>query len=397
MGIQGPGDFFDTIVIGERQPRHWISGSNGFSRTEDFPESIPETKQGELLHLAMTYAEDGTTTLYRDGKPYGKPFRKGSATFPKDQSSVLFGLRHTPPGGNRFLKVSIDKARLYDRTLTAAEVAAAASGNNLYVSDEDLLLAMTPAQQAKRTTLIKTLDQSRVALKQVPPNQDPEKLRQDAQRRFEDKLRNQLRSQTFERLTASDPRYGGVITNAAMLSMTSGPKRTHPIARGAWIIEVIFNDPPPPPPNDIPPLNEDDSSKDLTIREKFAAHRKNPSCAGCHARIDPLGFAMENFDITGRWRDTYENNKGVDASGILLKKHPFEGVVGFKASLVKETPRFARAFTSHLLRFALARELGPADSITIDAILDKTSKEEFKLRSLIREVAIRTSASRKSD
>ena len=397
MGIQGPGDFFDTIVIGERQPRHWISGSNGFSRTEDFPESIPETKQGELLHLAMTYAEDGTTTLYRDGKPYGKPFRKGSATFPKDQSSVLFGLRHTPPGGNKFLKVSIDKARLYDRTLTAAEVAAAASGNNLYVSDEDLLLAMTPAQQAKRTTLIKTLDQSRVALKQVPPNQVPEKLRQDAQRRFEDKLRNQLRSQTFERLTASDPRYGGVITNAAMLSMTSGPKRTHPIARGAWIIEVIFNDPPPPPPNDIAPLNEDDSSKDLTIREKFAAHRKNPSCAGCHARIDPLGFAMENFDITGRWRDTYENNKGVDASGILLKKHPFAGVVGFKASLVKETPRFARAFTSHLLRFALARELGPADSITIDAILDKTSKEEFKLRSLIREVAIRTSASRKSD
>ena len=397
MGIQGPGDFFDTIVIGERQPRHWISGSNGFSRTEDFPESIPETKQGELLHLAMTYAEDGTTTLYRDGKPYGKPFRKGSATFPKDQSSVLFGLRHTPPGGNRFLKVSIDKARLYDRTLTAAEVAAAASGNNLYVSDEDLLLAMTPAQQAKRTTLIKTLDQSRVALKQVPPNQDPEKLRQDAQRRFEDKLRNQLRSQTFERLTASDPRYGGVITNAAMLSMTSGPKRTHPIARGAWIIEVIFNDPPPPPPNDIPPLNEDDSSKDLTIREKFAAHRKNPSCAGCHARIDPLGFAMENFDITGRWRDQYENNKGVDASGILLKKHPFEGVVGFKASLVKETPRFARAFTSHLLRFALARELGPADSITIDTILDKTANEEFKLRSLIREVAIRTSASRKSD
>jgi hypothetical protein len=397
MGIQGPGDFFDTIVIGERQPRHWISGSNGFIRTEDFPESIPETKQGELLHLAMTYAEDGTTTLYRDGKPYGKPFRKGSATFPKDQSSVLFGLRHTPPGGNKFLKVSIDKARLYDRTLTAAEVAAAASGNNLYVSDEDLLLAMTPAQQAKRTTLIKTLDQSRVALKQVPPNQDPEKLRQDAQRRFEDELRNQLRSQTFERLTASDPRYGGVITNAAMLSMTSGPKRTHPIARGAWIIEVIFNDPPPPPPNDIPPLNEDDSSKDLTIREKFAAHRKNPSCAGCHARIDPLGFAMENFDITGRWRDQYENNKGVDASGILLKKHPFEGVVGFKASLVKETPRFARAFTSHLLRFALARELGPADSITIDAILDKTSKEEFKLRSLIREVALRTSASRKSD
>ncbi|MDA1017161.1 MAG: DUF1588 domain-containing protein, partial [Planctomycetota bacterium] len=397
MGVQGPGDFFDTIVIGERQPRHWISGSNGFSRTEDFPESTPETKHGELLHLAMTYAADGTTTLYRDGKPYGKPYRRGNAVFPKDQSSVIFGLRHLPPGGNRFLNVSIDKARLYDRALTPEEVAASASGNNLYVSDEDLLLAMTPEQKAKRAALIKTLDQSQVALKEVPANQDPAKLQQETQQRFEDELRNMMRSQIFERVAASDPRYGGVITNAAVLSMNSGPKRTHPIARGAWIIEVIFNDPPPPPPNDVPPLNEDDSAKELTIREKFAAHRANPSCAGCHSRLDPLGFAMENFDITGRWRDKYENGKSVDASGTLLRKYPFDGVVGFKESLVKEDRRFARAFTSHLLRFALARELGPADSVTIDAIVTKTEKEHFKLKSLIKEVAVSSGASHTSD
>ncbi len=393
MGLQGPGDFFDTIVIGERQPRHWISGSNVFARTEDFSESTPETKVGELLHLVMVYTEDGTTTLYRDGNPYGKPFRKGAATFPKDQTSVLFGLRHLPPGGDRFLKVSIDKARLYDRALTADEVAASARGNNLFVSDEDLLLAMTPEQKKKRAAFNASLDQSRAALKQVPPDQEPEKIQQETQRRFEDVLRAKLRSPTFERVAASDPRYGGIITNAAMLSMNSGPKRTHPIARGAWIIEVIFNDPPPPPPNDIPPLNEDDSAKDLTIREKFAAHRKNPSCAGCHARIDPLGFAMENFDITGRWRDKYENGKPVDASGTLLKKHPFDGVVAFKASLVKENKRFARALTAHLLRFALARELVPADSITIDAIVTKAEDEDFKLKSLIREVALDASAS----
>jgi len=395
MGIQGPGDFFDTIVIGERQPRHWISGSNVFARTEDFPESTPETKVGELLHLAMTYAEDGTTTLYRDGKPYGRPFRKGAATFPRDQTSVLFGLRHLPPGGDRFLKVNIDKARLYDRALTADEVAASASDSNLFVSEEDLLLAMTPEQKEERAALSKSLDQSQVALKQIPPNEEPDKVQQETQRRFEDELRAKMRSPTFERVAASDPRYGGIITNAAMLSMNSGPRRTHPIARGAWIIEVIFNDPPPPPPNDIPPLNEDDSAEDLTIREKFAAHRKNPSCAGCHARIDPLGFAMENFDITGRWRDKYENGKPVDSSGILLRKHEFDGVVGFKQSLVKENPRFARAFTAHLLRFALARELGPADSITIEAIVSRTANEDFKLRSLIREAAISTSVSLK--
>lgn len=393
MGIQGPGDFFDTIVIGERQPRHWISGSNVFARTEDFPESTPETKVGELLHLVMVYTEDGTTTLYRDGKPYGKPFRKGAATFPKEQTSVLFGLRHTPPAGGKFLKVSIDKARLYDRALTADEVVASASGNNLFVSVEDLLLAMTPEQKEKRAALSKSLDQSRVALKQVPPNQEPDKVQQEMQRRFEEELRAKMRSPIFERVTAFDPRYGGIITNAAMLSMNSGPKRTHPIARGAWIIEVIFNDPPPPPPNDVPPLNEDDSAKDQTIREKFAAHRKNPSCAGCHSRIDPLGFAMENFDITGRWRDKYENGKPVDSSGTLLRKYPFDGVVGFKASLVKENQRFARAFTAHLLRFALARELVPADAITIDTIVSKTVNDDFKLRSLIREVAFSASVS----
>ena len=197
-----------------------------------------------------------------------------------------------------------------------------------------------------------------------------------------------MRSRNFERVAASDPRYGGVITNAAMLSMTSGPKRTHPIARGAWIIEVIFNDPPPPPPNDVPPLKEDDSDKNLTIREKFAVHRKNPNCAGCHSRIDPPGFALENFDITGRWRDKYENGRDVDASGTLMRRHEFDGVVRFKELLVKENRRFAKAFTGHLLRFALSRELSPADSLTIDTIVDNTEKENYMLESLIREVIL---------
>lgn len=99
---------------------------------------------------------------------------------------------------------------------------------------------------------------------------------------------------------------------------------------------------------------------------------------------------MENFDITGRWRDKYENGKKVDSSGVLLRKHPFEGVVGFKEALIKEDRRFARALTGHLLRFALARELGPADSMTIDSIVARTEKEGFRLKSLIREVVLST-------
>jgi hypothetical protein len=173
-----------------------------------------------------------------------------------------------------------------------------------------------------------------------------------------------------------------------MLSMTSGPKRTHPIARGAWVIEVIFNDPPPPPPNDVPPLNEDQTSDKLTIREKFAKHRENPDCASCHSRLDPLGFALENFDITGRWRDKYENGRDVDASGTLMKKYDFDGIVRFKESLVQENRRFAKAFTAHLLRFALSRELSPLDSLTIDTIVNKTAAENFKLRALIRETIL---------
>jgi len=388
MGIQGPGDFFDTIVLGERKGRHWISGSNGHSRTLDFPESTPETAINQLLHLVITYQSDGTTTMYRNGKPYGKPYRRSSATFPKNRTSVIFGLRHLPPGGNKYLKVTIDKARLYNRALTAEEIAASASGQNLFVSEADALQAMPDGQKKKFAALKDTLDQANKTLKSLPKKKDTGKIQQAARQRYDNQMRNKLRSNLFQRVPASDPRYGGVITSAAMLSMNNGTKRTHPIARGAWVIEVILNDPPPPPPNDVPPLNEDDGPKNLTIREKFAEHRKNPDCAGCHAKLDPLGFALENFDITGRWRDKYKNGRTVDSAGTLLRKYKYGGIVEFKESLTKEKRRFAKAFTRHLLRFALSKELAPGDVLTVDVIVNRTEKEDFKLKSLIREVIL---------
>lgn len=384
MGVQGPGDFFDTIVLGERKPRHWISGSNGFARTLDFPESKPEEQPNERLHLVMVYQEDGTTTLYRNGKPYGKPFRKGLATFPKNQSSIVFGVRHLPAGGDRHLTASIARARFYPRALTAEEVAGSSGG--LFLSNKELVEAMTPEQRQRHEALKKSLAEAEKALQSAPKPQDPKALQNDLRKRFEDDIRRKLRARTFERVAASDPRYGGVITNAAMLSMTSGPRRTHPIARGAWIIEVIFNDPPPPPPNDVPPLNEDAGDKRLTIREKFAKHREHVDCAGCHSRLDPLGFALENYDIVGRWRDKYENGRKVDSSGTLLKRYPFDGAVRFKESLAQEDRRFAKAFTAHLLRFALAKELSPKDTLVVEAIVESAAKDEFRLKSLIRSV-----------
>ncbi|HIG30394.1 MAG TPA: DUF1588 domain-containing protein [Verrucomicrobiales bacterium] len=388
MTAQGEGDFFDSIVFGERKAKHWISGSNGFSRTDDFRDSFPEETAGELLHLVMVYREDGSTLLYRNGEPYGKPFNKGRATFPANTSSILFGVRHLPPGGNKYLHCSIDKARLYDRALTAEEVAASSEGGHLYVSSDELVAGLTPDQRAKKTDLELTIKESTEALAKVPPNEDLKKMRNQAKKRYEDEIRGKLRASAFRRVPVEDPRYGGIITSAAALTMTSGPKRTKPISRGSWLIEVVFNDPPPPPPNDVPALDETAGPKNQTIREKFAKHREDPTCASCHTRIDPLGFALENFDSVGRWRDSYENNRDVDASGKMLKKYDFKDVVEFKAALVKEETRFAKAFTAHLMRYALARELGPADSLVVEDIVEKTAEEDHRLRSIIREIVL---------
>ncbi|MFT5124100.1 MAG: hypothetical protein ACI97B_002735 [Verrucomicrobiales bacterium] len=389
MTIQSPGGF-DSIVYGERKPMHWISGSEGHVRTQDFAGSTPETEPLERLHLVLVYQEDGTTSLYRNGHPYGEAYKKGAKVFPKGETSVLFGLRHLPKGGNKQLSVLIHHARLYDRALSAEEVGLSGNGAHFWVSDDAVIAVMSDAQKAERLALIKARDTAEHALKKLPAL-DPKKpfnLEVETQRRYDRMLVDQVRSREFKRVDVEDPRYGGVITTAATLTMTSAPKRTLPIARGAWMIEVIFNDPPPPPPNDVPPLNEDDGPDNLTIREKFAKHREHPDCAGCHARIDPLGFALENFDITGRWRDRYENNRDVDASGTLMKKYDFAGIVDFKASLVKEDKRFVKAFTAHLLRFALARELEPADALVVEEIVAKTESDGYKLRSLMREVIL---------
>ncbi|MED5495696.1 MAG: DUF1588 domain-containing protein, partial [Verrucomicrobiota bacterium] len=176
--------------------------------------------------------------------------------------------------------------------------------------------------------------------------------------------------QHFRRVPVTDPRRGGVITSAAVLTMTSTPSRTQPITRGTWINAVIFNDPPEPPPADVPPLDESNHAEleKLTIRERLAAHRKRADCAGCHNKIDPLGFALENFGPTGVWRDKYENGRDVDVSNVLFNQHKFADFNEFKKLIVKQKPRFTRGFIAHLLSYALCRELGPADTPALDAM-----------------------------
>ena len=180
----------------------------------------------------------------------------------------------------------------------------------------------------------------------------------------------------------------GVITSAAMLTMNAGPTESKPITRGAWIASVIFNNHPEPPPADVPPLKKPSKEElaKLTIRERFAEHRKSTDCAGCHAKLDPLGFAMENYDPVGRWRDEYENGLKVDSSGTLFRKHKFSTPVEFKDAILAEKDRFARGFAAHLLSFAVCRELEPSDSPAMDAILKQLSSNEYRMKSLIHAV-----------
>ena len=189
----------------------------------------------------------------------------------------------------------------------------------------------------------------------------------------------------FRRQPVSDKRQGGMITNAAVMTMTSGPSETKPITRGAWIAGVIFNDPPDPPPADVPPLRREEGqkAKELTLRERFAAHRERADCAGCHEQLDPLGFVLENFDPVGRWRDQYENGRKVDSSGTLFRKYEFKDIVEFKEAVLAEKDRFTRAFAEHLLIFALGRELTPADSPALDAIVARGVAADYNIKALI--------------
>lgn len=194
----------------------------------------------------------------------------------------------------------------------------------------------------------------------------------------------------FHRVPVTDRRSGGIITNAAVMTMTSGPDRTQPITRGAWVAAVIFNSPPEPPPADVPPLDEKPAAgeEQLTLRERLSMHRERADCKGCHEQIDPLGFALENFDPIGVWRNKYENGRDVDMSGTLFRKHKFTDVVEFKDAILTEKDRFTRALAGHLLSFGLARELAAFDQPALDKITAATAADDYKIQTLLKQVIL---------
>ncbi|MEL6105030.1 MAG: DUF1592 domain-containing protein [Planctomycetota bacterium] len=194
----------------------------------------------------------------------------------------------------------------------------------------------------------------------------------------------------FRRVAITDRRQGGLITNAAVMTMTSGTERTKPITRGSWLATVIFNRPPQPPPADVPPLPEEpgESEEDQTLRERLAKHREHTSCAGCHQGIDPLGFALENYGPTGKWRDQDEHGHDIDMAGRLFDRHDFASVEEFKDAVLVEKDRFARGFASHLLSFSLARALDAGDELALDAIVSQAAENDYRLKSIIKSVVL---------
>jgi hypothetical protein len=198
---------------------------------------------------------------------------------------------------------------------------------------------------------------------------------------------------TKTRFTADQGR-GGLLTQAAVLSLTSDGTRHRPVHRGVWVSEALFGVTPPPPPPNVQPLEPTpvDVEK-MTIRAQLAAHSTSAACAACHRKIDPLGFAFENYDAIGRWRTHEETAAGkgasppVDASGVLPDGRAFSGPTEFKQLLASDAATFAEAVESKLATFALRRAMTVDDRAAIRQIAASVKESGYPLRSLVEALA----------
>ena len=162
---------------------------------------------------------------------------------------------------------------------------------------------------------------------------------------------------------------GGVLTQAAILTVTSNPTRTSPVKRGKWVLENILGTPPPDPPPNVPMLQEDAKALATgTLRQRMEEHRKNPNCAVCHKEMDALGFALENFDAVGAWR-TREGRFPIDAAAQLPDGRSFNGPRELKAILRGDKEAFARCLAEKLLTYALGRGVESSDRPAVDGIV----------------------------
>jgi len=176
---------------------------------------------------------------------------------------------------------------------------------------------------------------------------------------------------------------GGLLGQGGLLEVTSYPNRTSKVVRGRWLLENVLGSPPPAPPPDVPSLQSDASGRPRSIREQMEAHRRNPACAVCHVRMDPLGFSLENFDALGKWRTESDGNP-VDASALLPDGTTFHGVAGLRQLLASHETEFVQTFTQKLLAYALGRGLGADDQPAVRAVVRDAARDGYRWSAVIR-------------
>jgi hypothetical protein len=187
----------------------------------------------------------------------------------------------------------------------------------------------------------------------------------------------------FRRVSLDDAsQRGGLLRHGSILMVTSYATRTSPVIRGHWVLKNLLGAEPPPPPPNVPALEESTVSDTLSVREQLELHRANDACASCHSRMDPVGFALENFDAVGRWRET-EAGKPVDATGALLNGSEFVGTSGLEQALASHPELFVRTLTEKLMTFALGRGVEYYDAPAIRKIVAQARDDEYRFSQLV--------------
>ena len=189
----------------------------------------------------------------------------------------------------------------------------------------------------------------------------------------------------FRKVPYPDGRRRGLLGQGSILTLTSHADRTSPVLRGKWVLEVLLGTPPPPPPPNVPDFDATPEAEDgrlRTVRERMEQHRANPACTSCHKMIDPIGLALENFDVVGAWR-IKDNGAPVDASSVLYDGTPLTGPEGLRQALLKRSGVLLQTFTENLTTFALGRRLEPTDMPAIRGIVHEAAAADNRMSALV--------------
>jgi mono/diheme cytochrome c family protein len=188
----------------------------------------------------------------------------------------------------------------------------------------------------------------------------------------------------FRKVTFEDDRRAGLLGHGSILTVTSYATRTSPVLRGKWLLENVLGAPPPPPPANVPDLpDRGEDGQATSVRQRMEQHRKNPVCASCHARMDPLGFALENFDAVGRWRTVSEANTPLDTSGAMPDGTRFDGPAEFRRVLQDHPEQFVTTVTEKLFTYALGRGLEYFDAPAVRQVMKQAVPNDYRWSSLI--------------